>query len=92
MKGLPADHPGTKLISGTTCLACHSTTQKSIGPTYRDVAQKYAKDPKAIEKLAEKIIKGGVGVWGQQPMPPHPQHNIEETQQMIEAILKVPIK
>ena len=92
MKGLPADHPGTKLISGTTCLACHSTTQKSIGPTYRDVAQKYAKDPKAIEKLAEKIIKGGVGVWGQQPMPPHPQHNIEETQQMIEAILKVPVK
>ena len=92
MKGLPADHPGTKLITGTTCLACHSTTQKSIGPTYRDVAKKYARDPKAIETLAEKIIKGGVGVWGQQPMPPHPQHNIEETQQMIEAILKVPAK
>ncbi len=92
MAGLPADHPGTALISGTTCLACHSTTQKSIGPTYRDVAKKYAKDPKAIESLAEKIIKGGVGVWGEQPMPPHPQHNIEETQQMIEAILKVPAK
>lgn len=92
MKGLPADHPGTKLISETTCLACHNTTQKSIGPTYRDVAKKYSKDPEAIEKLAEKILKGGVGVWGQQPMPPHPQHNIEETQQMVEAILKVPAK
>lgn len=92
MKGLPADHPGSKLISETTCLACHNTTQKSIGPTYRDVAKKYAKDPEAIEKLAEKILKGGVGVWGQQPMPPHPQHNIEETQQMVEAILKVPAK
>lgn len=92
MKGLPVDHPGTKLISETTCLACHSTTQKSIGPTYKDVAKKYAKDPKAIDQLSEKILTGGVGVWGQQPMPPHPQHNIEQTRQMIEAILKVPAK
>lgn len=90
MKGLPMDHPGSKLIAESTCLACHNTTQKSIGPTYRDVAKKYAKDPKAIENLAHKVIKGGVGVWGElQHMPPHPQHNIEETRQMVEAILKV---
>ena len=89
MKGLPKDHPGTKLIAETTCLACHNTTQKSIGPTYRDVAGKYAKDPNSIEMLANKVIRGGVGVWGEQPMPPHPQHNIEETRQMVEAILKV---
>ncbi|MDA7867614.1 PQQ-dependent sugar dehydrogenase [Akkermansiaceae bacterium] len=89
MKGLPGDHPGTKLIAETTCLACHNTTQKSIGPTYRDVAKKYAGDSQAIEMLANKVIKGGVGIWGEQPMPPHPQHNIEETRQMVEAILKV---
>lgn len=92
MAGLPIDHPGTKLIAGTTCLACHTTTQKSIGPTYQEVSKKYAKDAKAIAQLARKILEGGVGVWGQQPMPPHPQHNIEETRQMIEAILKVPAK
>ena len=92
MKGLPTDHPGTKLITETTCLACHSTTQKSIGPTYKDVAKKYEKDPKAVEQLAGKILTGGVGVWGEQPMPPHPQHTIEQTRQMIEAILKVPAK
>jgi cytochrome c len=89
MKGLPKDHPGTKLISETTCLSCHQTRQPSIGPSYRDVAKKYAKDPKAFENLAHKILKGGLGVWGEQPMPPHPQHNIEETRQMVEAILKV---
>ncbi len=89
MIGLPLDHPGSKLIASTTCLACHTTTQKSIGPTYTEVAKKYAKDPEAVPRLAEKILKGGTGVWGQQPMPPHPQHNIEETQQMVEAILKV---
>lgn len=89
MDGLPKDHPGSQLIGNSTCLACHMATKKSIGPSYRDVAKKYKNDPTAVEALAEKILKGGVGVWGQQPMPPHPQHNIEESQQMIEAILKV---
>ncbi|MGC6427070.1 MAG: PQQ-dependent sugar dehydrogenase [Akkermansiaceae bacterium] len=89
MEGLPKEHPGSQLIANSTCLACHMTKLKSIGPTYKDVAKKYAKDPAAVEALAEKILKGGSGVWGEQPMPPHPQHNIEETQQMIEAILKV---
>ena len=92
MAGLPEKHPGSKLIGETTCLACHTTTQKSIGPTYRDVAKRYLNDPKASALLAEKILTGGTGVWGEQPMPPHPQHNIEETQQMVEAILQVPAK
>lgn len=89
MEGLPTDYPGSQLIGNSTCLACHMTHKKSIGPTYKAVAKKYANDPKAVEELAEKILKGGSGVWGEQPMPAHPQHNIEETQQMIEAILKV---
>lgn len=89
MKGLPEDHPGSALIGGSTCLACHLATSKSIGPSYKDVAKKYKKDDDVAETLAEKILKGGVGVWGQQPMPPHPQHNIEETLQMVDAILKV---
>ena len=87
MDGLDRDHPGAKLIARTTCLACHMTKQKSIGPTYRDVARKYAEDPKGRDTLAAKILSGGVGVWGPVPMPPHPQHNIEETQQMVDAIL-----
>lgn len=89
MQGLPQDHPGTRLIAGTTCLACHQTKDKSIGPSYREVARKYASDPEAYESLAKKVLSGGAGVWGEQPMPPHPQHNIEETRQMVEAILKV---
>ncbi|MDA7517750.1 PQQ-dependent sugar dehydrogenase [Akkermansiaceae bacterium] len=89
MVGLPENHPGSTLIGGSTCLACHMTKDKSIGPSYKDVAKKYKNDDKAIEMLADKILKGGVGVWGEQPMPPHAQHNIEETLQMVEAIMKV---
>lgn len=90
MVGLPKDHPGSGLIGESTCLACHIAKKKSIGPSYLEVAKKYkGADSKVIEGLAEKILKGGAGVWGQQPMPPHPQHNHEQTQQMIEAILQV---
>ena len=89
MKGLDAQHPGTELIGRTTCLACHTTQQKSIGPAYKDVAKKYAKDPEALERLAQKILTGGQGAWGSFPMPPHPQHDIEETRKMVEAILRI---
>lgn len=90
MAGLPLDHPGSSLISQSTCLACHMTKAKSIGPSYLQVAKKYRDaDSATIEELSKKILSGGVGIWGEQPMPPHPQHNSEETQQMIEAILRV---
>ena len=55
----------------------------------QDVAKKYRKDPEARDRLAQKILSGGMGAWGEVPMPPHPQHNIEETQQMIDAILSI---
>lgn len=87
MKGLPKTHAGTKLIGASTCLACHTTEQKSIGPAYKEVANKYRKDGEAATRLAVKIRAGGVGVWGEIPMPAHPQVEVEEAQQMIEAIL-----
>ncbi len=87
MTGLDPEHPGTRLISQTTCLACHMTQQKSIGPTYLEVAKRYKPDPDSRNQLAEKILNGGVGSWGEAPMPPHPQHNIEETLQMVDAIM-----
>lgn len=53
------------------CMACHQLQAKVVGPAYKDVAAKYAKDKDAVKKLAEKVIKGGSGVWGPVPMPPN---------------------
>ncbi len=53
------------------CTACHSIDKKIVGPAYKDVAEKYRKDPGAEAKLVEKVKKGGSGVWGQVPMPPN---------------------
>lgn len=60
------------LAKAKNCMACHATDKKLVGPSYKDVAAKYAKDKDAVTKLAAKIQKGGSGVWGPVPMPPNP--------------------
>lgn len=58
-----------KLAEKKNCLACHSVKDKVVGPAFKDVAAKYAGQADAAKMLAEKIQKGGVGAWGQIPMP-----------------------
>ena len=50
--------------------AGHPIDKKSLGPAYKDTAKKY-KGQNVAAKLAEKVKKGGQGVWGQVPMPPN---------------------
>ncbi|MDZ4129721.1 MAG: cytochrome C', partial [Hydrogenophaga sp.] len=61
------------LAKSKNCMACHATDKKLVGPSYKDVAKKYAGDAKAVDMLATKIIKGGSGVWGAIPMPANTQ-------------------
>ena len=60
------------LAQKKNCLACHTVDKKVVGPAYKEVAAKYKGDKTAVAKLTEKIQKGGVGAWGQVPMPPNP--------------------
>jgi cytochrome c len=53
------------------CTACHAVDKKVVGPAFKDVAAKYRGNAKAEAMLVEKVKKGGVGVWGQVPMPPN---------------------
>ena len=54
------------------CTACHAVDKKIVGPSYKDVAAKHKGDAGAAAKLAEKVKKGGAGVYGPIPMPPNP--------------------
>jgi cytochrome c len=60
-----------ELAKKHNCLVCHQVDKKVVGPSYKDVAAKYANDKTAEAKLFDKVKKGGVGVWGQVPMPPN---------------------
>ena len=51
------------------CLTCHAVASKVVGPALRDVAKKYGARPDAVDYLKQKIVSGGVGLWGQIPMP-----------------------
>lgn len=62
---------GKSLIEGADCLSCHKVDEKMIGPSYKEVAAKYENTPENVEMLADKIIKGSSGVWGDVPMPAH---------------------
>jgi cytochrome c len=60
-----------ELAKKHACTACHAIDKKLVGPGYKEVANKYRGDAKAEAMLVEKVKKGGVGVWGQVPMPPN---------------------
>jgi cytochrome c len=76
-----------ELAKQKNCLACHATDKKLVGPSYKDVAAKYKGDKDAAAKLAKKIREGGVGTWGQVPMPANPQVNEQEAASLAKWVL-----
>ena len=72
------------------CMACHAKDTKVVGPAFKDIAAKYKGDKEAPTRLAEKVRKGGSGVWGPIPMPPNPAEKISDAdlKGAVELILK----
>jgi len=75
------------LATAKNCMACHAIDKKLVGPSFKDVAAKYAKDKTATDKLAVKIMKGGSGVWGPVPMPANAQVNEAEAKKLAAWVL-----
>jgi cytochrome c len=69
------------------CMACHAVDKKVVGPAYKEVAAKYAGQKDAVDKLAQKVIKGGAGVWGPVPMPANAQVSEAEAKQLVQWIM-----
>ena len=88
MIGAPA-FASPELAKQKNCLACHATDKKLVGPAYKDIAAKYKADKNAQGALAKKIREGGVGVWGQIPMPANPQVNEQEAQALAKWVLSM---
>ena len=76
-----------ELAKKHNCLACHTVDKKLVGPSYKDVAAKYRGDKGAEAKLAEKVKKGGTGVWGPVPMPPNAQVPDADIRALVKWIL-----
>ncbi len=75
------------LAQKSACMSCHQMEKKVVGPSFKDVAKKYKGDAKAADHIVTVIKKGGKGVWGAVPMPPHPQVSDENAKKLTDWIL-----
>lgn len=75
------------LATKSGCTACHAVDKKVVGPGYKEVAAKYKGNAKAPALLADKVKQGGVGAWGQVPMPPNAGVKDEDVKTLVKWIL-----
>jgi S-disulfanyl-L-cysteine oxidoreductase SoxD len=78
---------GEQLVKANGCTACHGTANKVVGPAFRDIGKKYGTGADAESTLATRVRQGGVGVWGQVPMPPQPQVKDADVKSIVQWIL-----
>ncbi len=81
-------HASPELAKAKNCLACHAAAAKLVGPSFKDIAAKYAADAGAAARMELKIRKGSTGVWGPMPMPANPQVTEAEAKTLAQWILK----
>ena len=84
-----AEAKAEELLKKHACVACHAIDKKMVGPAYKDVAAKYRGQNDIAPKLVEKVKKGGVGVWGQVPMPPNAAVPDADVKTMVDYILSL---
>ena len=77
------------LATSKNCMACHAVDKKLVGPSFKDVANRYASQSDATAKLASKIVKGGSGVWGPVPMPANNQVSEADAQKLAAWVLSL---
>ncbi|HEY8388626.1 MAG TPA: c-type cytochrome [Parasegetibacter sp.] len=78
---------GLSLVAKSDCITCHAVDSKLIGPSYRDIANKYENTEENREMLAGKIIDGGKGVWGDVLMTPHKGLSKDDALTMVKYIM-----
>lgn len=80
---------GAALIEQKDCKTCHKVDAKLVGPGYKEVAQKYEATDANIEMLADKVISGGSGHWGEVAMTPHADLSKEDAKEMVKYVLSL---
>ncbi len=84
-------HANADLAKKNNCLACHMADKKLVGPSFQDIAKRYASDPAAEARLIDKVKKGGTGAWKDQnitiPMPPNSTVKDADIKTLVKWIL-----
>jgi len=78
---------GEPLATASGCLACHTVDKKLVGPSFKEIADRYRKDKSAEANLMQKVKAGGKGVWGDIPMPPNAHVKDADIKTLVQWIL-----
>ena len=78
-----------ELAKSKNCMACHAVSSKVVGPAFKEVANRYAGQGEAEDKLVQKVLKGGSGTWGAVPMPANPQVSETEAKILVKWVLSL---
>lgn len=79
-------HANLELAQQRNCLICHAVDKPLLGPAYQEVARRYKGQSDAFERLVDKVIHGGSGVWGAAAMPPNAV-TPAEARQLVQWVL-----
>ena len=77
------------LISYGDCNSCHTDDRRAKGPAFQDIAMRYPRNQVYIDLLAQKVISGGKGSWGNPVMAPHPNLQESDAKAMVTYILSL---
>lgn len=80
---------GKALVDASDCKTCHHPTNKIVGPAHAEVAKKYEFTKANVNQLADKIINGGSGVWGEIPMTAHSDLSKADAEKMAMYVLSL---
>lgn len=69
----------------SNCMNCHAFDAKLIGPSFKEIANRY--DKSSIHQLVSHVRDGSTGIWGDIPMPTHHELSDDQTKAMVEWIL-----
>ena len=82
-----AGDPLQRLLEASGCTGCHASDKRVVGPSFDEIAARYAADAAAPARLAQKIRRGGQGAWGSVPMPPNPGLQEADLEGLVGRIL-----
>ena len=77
------------IAKASGCLACHTIDKKLVGPSYKEIADKYRKDKGAEANLIKKVKAGGKGAWGDVPMPPNAHVKDADIKTLVQWVLSI---
>lgn len=80
---------GEKLVMESDCSSCHAPDRQVVGPSYSQIAKRFAGEPGAVDKLAERIREGGSGNWGDGAMTAHPDLRQAQAKEMVTWIFSL---